>query len=76
VQAYEKKKFEQPERIKVMATPFGKFTSLADIEVMSNWTIVEKAGFDSKTGIESMQEEYEWTLRDLAKNEASFIYEV
>lgn len=76
VQAYRKQRYAHLEQTKVMATPFNKFADFTDIEVMANWTIVEKAGFDSKTGIEAMQEEYESTLKDVDKNVDSFVYEI
>jgi hypothetical protein len=58
-----------------MATPFLKFTSFVDIEIMSDWMIVEKAGIDTKTGIEAMRDEYDATLLQVKENEAAFIFE-
>ncbi|RDE12332.1 MAG: hypothetical protein C4K47_08305 [Candidatus Thorarchaeota archaeon] len=73
---YKKRKYDEPARIKVMAMPFNKFSSSVDIETMSDWTIVEKAGIDGNSGIEAIHEEYEQTLGGLRENESLFIYEV
>jgi hypothetical protein len=73
---YRKRKYYEPQRIKIMATPFSKFTSSVDIETMSDWTVVEKAGVSMSTGIEAIREEYEQTLAGVRENESLFIYEV
>ena len=73
---YKKRKYNEPQRIKVMATTYGKFVSSVDIESMSDWTIVEKAGVSTSTGIEAIREEYEQTLNGVKENESLFIYEV
>ena len=73
---YKKRKYNELQRIKVMATPYGKFSSSVDIETMSDWTIVEKAGVSMSTGIEAIREEYEQTLDGVKENESLFIYEV
>ncbi|MHA2192070.1 MAG: hypothetical protein ACXAAR_01440, partial [Candidatus Thorarchaeota archaeon] len=62
-------------RLKVMATPFLKFSSFIDIELMSDWMIVEKAGIDTKTGIEAMRDEYDATFSQVKQNEEAFIFE-
>jgi hypothetical protein len=59
-----------------MATPFYKFSSFVDIDVMSDWMIVEKAGTDSKTGIEAIGEEFERTLSIIERESESFIFEL
>ncbi len=74
VQHYNSHGFMNAERMKVFALPFDKFTSFADIEVMSDWMIVEKAGMESQSGIEAMRNEYDLTLEDVMNNEDSFIY--
>lgn len=66
---------QQTERTKVLATPFYKFTGFSDIEIMSDWMIVEKAGQDSKTGMESIAAEYEATLTVIDKDKDNFIFE-
>ena len=71
---YNKGKFRNYERAKIMATPFGKFASFVDIEIMADWQIVEKAGFDSKAGIEAIGDEFNNTLGVVLKNEEKFIY--
>ena len=69
-------KYWYKERTKVMATPFNKFSSFIDIDVMSDWMIVEKAGMDSKTGMEAIGEELERTLSIVEKEKESYIYEL
>ncbi len=76
VEYFDARKFWQKERTKVMATPFYKFSSFIDIDVMSDWMIVEKAGMDSKTGIEAIGEEFERTLSTVEKERESFIFEL
>ena len=76
VEYFDDRKFWQKERTKVMATPFYKFSSFIDIDVMSDWMIVEKAGVDSKTGIEAIGEEFERTLSAVEKERESFIFEL
>lgn len=67
---------QQIERTKVLATPFFKFTSFSDIEIMSDWMIVEKAGQDSKTGMEAIAAEYEATLEVIDKDRENFIFDL
>jgi hypothetical protein len=67
---------QQIERTQVLAAPFYKFTSFSDIEIMSDWMIVEKAGQDSKTGMEAMAAEYEATLAVIDKDRENFIFEL
>jgi len=69
-------KFRFKERTKVLATPFYKFSSFIDIDVMSDWMIVEKAGTDSKTGIDAIGEEFERTLSIIEKEKESYVYEL
>ncbi len=76
VEYFESRKFWQKERTKVMATPFYKFSSFVDIDVMSDWMIVEKAGMDTKTGMEAIGEEFERTLSIIEKEKESFIFEL
>jgi hypothetical protein len=59
-----------------MATPFFKFSSFADIDVLSDWMIVEKAGMDTKTGIEAIADEYERTLEMVDKEKDQYIFEL
>jgi hypothetical protein len=67
---------QRPERSKVLAVPFSKFTGITDIEVMANWMIVEKAGMDSKTGMEAILDEYEKTLAIIEENKEKFIFDL
>lgn len=76
VEYFDARKFWQKERTKVMATPFYKFSSFVDIDVMSDWMIVEKAGVDSKTGMEAIGEEFERVLSTIEKERESFIFEL
>jgi hypothetical protein len=71
---YEKGKFSNYERTKIMATPYSKFASFVDIEIMADWQIVEKAGFNSMTGIEAIGDEYNNALDLVKRNEEKFIY--
>jgi hypothetical protein len=76
VQGFERRKYIDPERLKVMATPFSKFANFIDIEVMSDWMIVEKAGIDSTTGMEAIKSEYDKTMDLIKRNHDAFIYEL
>lgn len=76
VKAYGKRKYINPERLKVMATPFSMFSSFVDIDIMSDWMIVEKAGLESTTGIEAIKSEYDQTLDAINRNEEAYIYEL
>ena len=76
VEYFNDRKFWRKERTKIMATPFYKFSSFVDIDVMSDWMIVEKAGIDSKTGMEAIGDEFERTLSIVEKESESFIYEL
>jgi hypothetical protein len=73
--SFQKRAYIQADCLKVMATAFLKFSSFVDIEVMSDWRIVEKAGIDSKTGIEAIRDEYDATLLQVKENEQAFIFE-
>ena len=74
VQHYNNHGFLSVEKMSVCTVPFSKFTNFSDIQVMSDWMIVEKAGMESQSGIEAMRSEYDQTLEDVTKNEESFIY--
>jgi len=76
VKYFNNRKFWQKERTKVMATPFNKFSSFVDIDIMSDWMIVEKAGLDSKTGMEAIGEEFERALSIIENQSESFIFEI
>jgi hypothetical protein len=76
VEYFDEGKFRRKERTKVLATPFYKFSSFIDIDVMSDWMIVEKAGTDTKTGIEAIGEEFERALSAIEKEKESFIFEL
>jgi hypothetical protein len=76
VEYFDDRKFWRKERTKVMATPFFKFSSFVDIDVMSDWMIVEKAGIDSKSGMEAIGDEFERTLSLVEEERESFIFEL
>ena len=76
VEYFDEKKFWRKEQTKVLATPFHKFSSFIDIDVMSDWMIVEKAGVDSQTGIEAIGEEFERTLSIVEREHDAYIYEL
>jgi len=76
VEHFESGKFRFRQRTKVMATPFFKFSSFDDIDVMSDWMIVEKAGQNTKTGIEAIWDEYERTLGLVVKEKEQYIFEL
>jgi hypothetical protein len=67
---------QQIERSKVLAVPFNQFAGFSDINVMTDWMIVEKAGIDSKTGMEAIMDEYERTLSIIEKNKEKFIIDL
>ena len=67
---------QQTERTRVLATPFYRFTGFSDIEIMTDWMIVEKAGQDSKTGMEAIGAEYERTLGLIDKDKDNYIFEL
>jgi len=73
---YRKGKYDHSDQIKVMATPFSKFCSSVDIDIMSDWTIVEKAATSSSTGIEAIRDEYDETLDVVRKSSNLFVYEL
>ncbi len=62
-------------RPKVMSLPFAKFADSSDLEVMSDWMIVEKAGMGG-TGIEGFRDEYESVLTNIQNNSESFIFDL
>jgi len=67
---------QQTERTKIFAAPFDKFAGFSDIEIMSDWMIVEKAGQDSRTGMEAIGAEYERTLSVIDKDKDNYIFEL
>ncbi|TFG34260.1 hypothetical protein EU527_04380 [Candidatus Thorarchaeota archaeon] len=73
---FPKLKLQSIERTKVLAMPFYKFTSFSDIEIMMDWMIVEKAGTDSRTGMEAIGSEYERTLEAIQNEKEKFIFEL
>lgn len=75
-QNFPKLRLQQIERSKILAMPFNKFTSFSDIEVMMDWMIVEKAGTDSRTGMEAIGYEYERTLQTIQNDQEKFIFEL
>lgn len=72
---YNKRRYSNFERSKVMSIPFTRFASPSDIEVTSNWMIVEKAGTGG-TGVESFRDEYEQVLANISKNVDSYIFDL
>ena len=76
VEYFNSRKFWQKEQTKVMATPFFKFSSFIDIDIMSNWMIVEKAGMESLTGMEAIGQEFENTLSMVEKESGSYIFDL
>lgn len=76
VQNFPKLRLQQVERTKVLAMPFFKFASFSDIEIMMNWMIVEKAGTDSRTGMEAIGYEYSRTLETIQNDKEKFIFEL
>ncbi len=76
VEHFERKKFWNRQTTKIMASPFNKFSNFADIDIMSDWMIVEKAGMDTKTGIEAIGDEYERTLSMVEKEMEHYIFEL
>ena len=73
---FPKLSLQQTGRTRVLASPFYKFTGFSDIEIMSDWMIVEKAGQDSKTGMEAIAAEYESTLAVIDKDKENFIFDI
>jgi hypothetical protein len=76
VENYPKLRLQPTERSKVFATPFHRITGFSDIEVMTDWMIVEKAGMDSKTGMDAIAEEYKKTLDIIEKHKEKFIFDL
>jgi hypothetical protein len=76
VENFPKLRLQRTERSKVFATPFHRITGFSDIEVMTDWMIVEKAGADSKTGMEAIADEYEKALEIIEENKEKFIFEL
>ncbi|MHA1948521.1 MAG: hypothetical protein ACXAAO_10100 [Candidatus Thorarchaeota archaeon] len=76
VEHFDNRKFWLHQSTKVMTTPFFKFSSSVDIDVLSDWMIVEKAGQNSKTGIEAIREEYERTLEMVEKEREHYVFEL
>jgi len=76
VENYPKLRLQPTERSKVFAAPFHRITGFSDIEVMTDWMIVEKAGMDSKMGMEAIAAEYEDTLEAIERNKEKIIFEL
>lgn len=76
IENYPKLHLQHTERSKVFATPFHRITSFSDIEVMTDWMIVEKAGSDSKTGMEAIADEYQNTLEIIEKHKEKIIFDL
>lgn len=74
VEHFQRGKFDNSHRMKVMATPYGRFVSFVDIEVMSDWQIVEKAGMNTKTGFDAISEEYDGTMDMIQRQKDMFIF--
>lgn len=73
---FPKLRLQRTERTKVLATPFYKFSSFSDIEIMTDWMIVEKANQDSKTGMDAIGAEYERILEVIQKDKDKYIFEL
>ncbi len=73
---FPKLRLQQTERTKVLATPFYKFSSFSDIEIMTDWMIVETAGQDSKTGMDAIGAEYERILEVIDKDKENYIFDL
>ena len=76
VQRFEKRKYDWAKNSKVLATPFDKFSTFDDEEVLADWMIVEKAGRTDKVGIPAIDEEYAASLSVVTQNADAFIYEL
>lgn len=75
VEWFNMRRYNNFSRPKVMTLPYLKFADPSDIEIMSNWMIVEKAGMGG-TGIEGFREEYESVLMNIQKNSEAFIFDL
>lgn len=75
VEGYNGMKYSNIERLNIMAIAFSRFTNYADIDVMSDWMIVEKAGMGG-TGTEAIREEYDSVLQVIENNLDKFIFEL
>ncbi|MCK5390071.1 MAG: hypothetical protein KAJ36_06255, partial [Candidatus Thorarchaeota archaeon] len=73
---FPKLRLQPTERTKVLATPFYKFSSFSDIEIMTDWMIVETAGQDSKTGMDAIGAEYERILEVIDKDKENYIFDL
>lgn len=76
VEHFDNRKFWFHQSTKVMATPFFKFSSNVDIDVLSDWMIVEKAGQNTKTGIEAIRDEFERTLGMVEDEKEHYLFEL
>jgi len=76
VQRFEKGKYNWAKNSKVLATPFDKFSTFDDEDVLGEWMIVEKAGRTDKVGIPAIDEEYASTLSIVEQEKDAFIYEL
>ncbi len=75
VEWYNKRRYSNFERQKVMSLPFARFAEPSDIEVTSDWMIVEKAGMGG-VGVDSFRAEYEDVLSNISKNQDSYIFDL
>jgi hypothetical protein len=75
VEWYHKRRYANFERPKIMSLPFTCFAGASNIEVLSDWMIVEKAGMGG-TGADSFRSEYDQVLSNITKNEDSYIFEL
>lgn len=75
VEWFNMRRYNNFTRPKVMGLPFAKFADSSDIEIMSDWMIVEKAGMGG-TGIEGFRQEYESVLLNIQKNAESYIFDL
>ena len=75
VEWYNKRRYANFERPKIMSLPFTCFAQASDIEILSDWMIVEKAGMGG-IGAEAFRSEYEQVLANITKNEESYIFEL
>ncbi|TXT55835.1 MAG: hypothetical protein BAJATHORv1_30218 [Candidatus Thorarchaeota archaeon] len=76
VETFETRGYINPERMEVMSTHERKFNKFLDEDIMSEWMVVERSGFDSSMGADAIRSEYEETLDKIKRNVDSFIYDI
>ena len=76
VKHYHSRGYLNPEKIKILAVPFGQFARIKDSEIMDDWLIVEKTGVDTTTGAKAIQTEFEEVMKSIKRNEDKYIYEI